>query len=722
MFKSRHTIVPISRKFRLRTALVVPLTVQVVAAVGLFSYLSFSNSQRAVTNLATQLSESITNQINRHLENHLSKPHLIQSITASSIRNGNLNPDDFEQLKTQFWSDIQLSDAVDYIFLGDEEGQFIGVQNYPDGRTVVKFRDRETAPQRLVYQLDENGDRMKQLKSKEYDPRVRPWYITTLEVKQQTWSPIYASADLGALQITATTPIYDQRGEFRGILGSNFILSEVNKFLNELKISKSGKAFIIERSADLIATSTDEAPYLEIEGQEEPARLNAKDTQDPVLRIALESLLEQVGDLKRVTQSVSLVVEVNRERYRVEITPLRNVKDLDWLIAIAIPESDFMTEIKTNTRYTILLTIGSSIVAILCGIITSRAIVNPILRTADAARQLAGGQLNQKMKSSKIAELQTLANAFNSMAGQLKASFANLEDKVKERTSELARANQEIVGLNQRLKSENLRMGAELSVLQQMQQLILPKPKELEAIRDLDIAGFMEPADEVGGDYYDILLMDGTIAIGIGDVTGHGLESGILMVMTQTAVRTLQEVKEIDPVRFLDALNRTIYKNIARMNSDKNLTLAILNYADGKVTISGQHEEVLIARKDGKIERIDTMDLGLPIGLEGEIADFISHTSIELEPGDGIVLYTDGIPEARNPKREFYGIDRLCEIIQENWHLSAKQIEQAIIQDLRQYIDDQKIFDDITLVVIKRKFPQEITERPLAASTVDLSE
>ncbi len=286
----------------------------------------------------------------------------------------------------------------------------------------------------------------------------------------------------------------------------------------------------------------------------------------------------------------------------------------------------------------------------------------------------------------------------------------NLEDKVQERTVELASSNQQLVQanekistLNQRLKSENIRLSAELDILKEMQQLILPKPSELEEIEGLDIAGFMEPADEVGGDYYDVLNTDGVVTIGIGDVTGHGLESGILMVMTQTAVRTLKEIDEQDPVHFLDILNRTIYKNVQRMNSDKNLTLAILNYAEGKISISGQHEETIVVRKGGKLERIDTMDLGFPIGLDDEIADFISQTIVELDPGDGVVLYTDGIPEARDINKKFYGLDRLCEVVSENWHLDAEQIKQSAIDNLREFIGEQKVFDDITLVVLKRK-------------------
>ncbi len=277
-----------------------------------------------------------------------------------------------------------------------------------------------------------------------------------------------------------------------------------------------------------------------------------------------------------------------------------------------------------------------------------------------------------------------------------------LEAMVKERTAELVTANAEIIALNEKLKVENLRMGAELNVVRQIQQMILPKPKELE-IEGLDIAGFMEPADEVGGDYYDVLQTDGVVTIGMGDVTGHGLESGILMLMTQTAVRILKEIREYDPVQFLNTLNRTIYKNLQRMNSEKNLTLVILNYVDGKVSISGQHEETLIVRNGGHIERIDTIDLGFPIGLDEDIADFISHTTVELQPGDGIVLYTDGITEAQNIHKKRYGIERLCAAIGLNWHLSAPETKEAIIADLRQFIGKQKVFDDITLMVFKRQ-------------------
>ncbi|HIK12160.1 MAG TPA: AAA family ATPase [Oscillatoriaceae cyanobacterium M33_DOE_052] len=281
--------------------------------------------------------------------------------------------------------------------------------------------------------------------------------------------------------------------------------------------------------------------------------------------------------------------------------------------------------------------------------------------------------------------------------------YRTLEDKVQERTAQLAQANQEISILNERLKAENIRMSAELDVAKQLQQMVLPKPEELEAIEGLEIAGFMEPADEVGGDYYDVLQQDGRVKISIGDVTGHGLESGVLMIMAQTAVRTLQQINETDAVKFLAVLNQTLYQNLQRMNSAKNMTLAILDYVNGVLQLSGQHEEIIVVRTDGELERLDTIDLGFPIGLDAEIGDFIAQRQLQLNSGDVVVLYTDGITEAFDVNHEQYGLERLCEVVQEYRYHSAFEIRQLVIDDVRRHIGSQKVFDDITLVVLKQK-------------------
>ncbi|MGC9504144.1 ammonium transporter [Baaleninema sp.] len=297
--------------------------------------------------------------------------------------------------------------------------------------------------------------------------------------------------------------------------------------------------------------------------------------------------------------------------------------------------------------------------------------------------------------------------------------FRDISER-KQAEAALAQANREITLLNDRLKAENLRLGAEIDITRRLQQMLLPKERELQQILELDIAGYMEPATEIGGDYYDVLCRNGQVKIGIGDVTGHGLESGVLMLMVQTAVRTLLESEESDSRRFLDILNRTIYGNVQRMDSDRNLTLSLLDYENGRLRVSGQHEEILIVRANGDVERIDTIDLGFPIGLEASVADFIDETTVELNAGDVVVLYTDGITEAEDEAGNFYGLDRLCAIVRRHLHERAEVIRRAAIADLRRHISQQKVYDDITLLVMKQRCDTALLQNATASLSKEM--
>lgn len=313
------------------------------------------------------------------------------------------------------------------------------------------------------------------------------------------------------------------------------------------------------------------------------------------------------------------------------------------------------------------------------------AVMQTVFVLDEASKKMASGNLHHKITLDNRDEL-----------GQVVGSFNKIADA-------LVRANQEITVLNDRLKAENIRMSAELDVTRKIQQMLLPKDLELKEVVGLDIAGFMEAAEEVGGDYYDVLQHEGRVKIGIGDVTGHGLESGVLMIMVQTAVRTLLAYNEADPVKFLSAINSAIYDNVQRMKCDKNASLALLDYQEGMLKLSGQHEEMIVVRCNGSVERFDTIDLGFPIGLDANIAEFVAETVVQLSSGDVVVLYTDGITEAENMDKVLYGLERLIEVIQINWRRTAAEIRQAVIGDVRSHIGEQKVFDDITLLVLKQK-------------------
>lgn len=254
-------------------------------------------------------------------------------------------------------------------------------------------------------------------------------------------------------------------------------------------------------------------------------------------------------------------------------------------------------------------------------------------------------------------------------------------------------------------QAELLTANTKLEVARSMQTALQPRPEDIQAAAGLDIATYARPAEDVGGDYLDVITVGGGVRIGIGDVTGHGFESGLVMVMAQTAVSALVHSGISDPDVIISVLNKTLYHNLQRMGIDKSVSLSLLDYDQGTMTVSGQHEHLLHVSPAGAVTTIDTFDLGFPLGLEPDIDQYTEQMQFTLEPEAGVVLYTDGITEAENERGQFYGLARLETAIDHAWQhaTSAEAVKQDILEDLQAFTGQQPVFDDIALVVVKRK-------------------
>lgn len=258
------------------------------------------------------------------------------------------------------------------------------------------------------------------------------------------------------------------------------------------------------------------------------------------------------------------------------------------------------------------------------------------------------------------------------------------------------------------LQKENMRMGAELDVAKQIQEMVLPKTAELKKPKGLDIASRMDAATEVGGDYYDVLPQsDGSVYFGIGDVTDHGLQSGVIMLMTQSAYRTCVAQKNVKLVDCLIHVNEVLYENIhTRMEDSRNLTLAFLYYKGGKLEYTGQHETMLLLKKNSKkVDEIKTLDLGIYVGLTEteDFKGFVKSKALTLKKGDTLLLYTDGVTEAENPDKAQYGTERLMKRFLESKNKPSKDIVDHIYKDIYQFIGSNEVYDDITMLVIRRE-------------------
>ncbi|MDW9461192.1 SpoIIE family protein phosphatase [Sinorhizobium meliloti] len=533
----------------------------------------------------------------------------------------------------------------------------------------------------------------------------------------------YTDAITGKLIVSFFQPLWSRgRDRVAGAAGADITLDQLAEIVENVRVADHGFGFLTMSDGNVVAIN----PVGEkVIGLQTSSDVNGQGVTglNRSLRHSAQSAiaklpLEQDGLLQHV------LLEENGEKvpYLVMLKQLQPsnlwasgpVRRESMLLGIVVPEREIYASLfaaqaginKAANRilvYQVLALLISLLFVTAAVFAISGRITSGLSALADAAKRIQLKDYSVRVNIPTRDEVGEAGNAFNRMAEQISYHTENLEQLVQDRTKEIEEANLQISGLNEQLRSENVRLGAELDIARQIQMMVLPRASELEEIADLEIAAYMRPADEVGGDYYDVLRDGERLKIGIGDVTGHGLESGVLMLMVQSVARALQESGEMDPSQFLNRLNRAIYKNIVRTSTDKHLSLAFLDYQAGQLTLSGQHEEVIMVRAAGAVERIDTIDLGLPIGLESDISAFVATHEIPFARGDMAILYTDGVTEAESCSRELFGIERLCASARRLSGRSAEEVKTGILDDLVAHIGTQKIHDDITLVVMRHR-------------------
>jgi phosphoserine phosphatase RsbU/P len=251
------------------------------------------------------------------------------------------------------------------------------------------------------------------------------------------------------------------------------------------------------------------------------------------------------------------------------------------------------------------------------------------------------------------------------------------------------------------LKTARDALFSEMEVAKRIQTALLP---DLQTIGGYEIAATMQPAEEVGGDYYDIISTHaGERWLAIGDVSGHGVESGLIMMMTQTSIfTTVNRTAGFKPSGVIDMVNSVMKQNIARLRTDRYMTLSVMHLDQHNLIFAGKHQDVLLRRKrTGQIELIPSS--GTWIGVVDDIGEYLSDTTVPVEDGDIVLLFTDGVTEAANRAGEMWGQESLERALDRYAHLPVAEIVASIIVEVRQHMDEQT--DDITLLALKRTDP-----------------
>lgn len=249
--------------------------------------------------------------------------------------------------------------------------------------------------------------------------------------------------------------------------------------------------------------------------------------------------------------------------------------------------------------------------------------------------------------------------------------------------------------------AERERLEKELAIATRIQTGVLPRNI---LVPGLEIAALMLPATEVGGDYYDVLPSEQGCWIGIGDVAGHGVPAGLVMLMLQSVVSVLCRANPgARPSSLLPILNGVLIENIRdRLEQDEYATFTLFHYTGGgRFVFAGAHEDILVWRRATRaVEWIPTP--GTWIAATRDIARVTVDSTLTLEEGDFMLLYTDGITEAADSDGERFGMDRLAACVQTSVDSSAEAIRDSVVAAVQAWMSETPAEDDITLVVVRR--------------------
>ena len=266
-------------------------------------------------------------------------------------------------------------------------------------------------------------------------------------------------------------------------------------------------------------------------------------------------------------------------------------------------------------------------------------------------------------------------------AYKLRSLYRDLERRVVERTKELKHALGELWG--------------EMQLAKKIQTALIPKAPTL---RGCAVAAAMKPADDVGGDYYDVFSVDGTEWILMGDVSGHGVPAGLIMMMCQTATRAaLAGNPDLAPDELLAVVNRALTGNIKRLDEKKYMTItALRRQPDGTMRYAGLHQDLFIYRSGERtVERV--AQRGTWLGIVDRLEGKLPVDELVLDANDVLLLFTDGVTEARR-NGELLDNDGLARIFEK---IATRPVDQIVAEIMRE-LERFDVDDDISLLVIRQ--------------------
>jgi sigma-B regulation protein RsbU (phosphoserine phosphatase) len=491
------------------------------------------------------------------------------------------------------------------------------------------------------------------------------WYQIPRELGKLEWSEPYFDEGAGNILMSkCSVPFYGKSGttkKLKGIVTADISLDSLTKLVSSVKVLKTGYAALLSRNGMLLAHPLKDAVMNETFFSIAEAR------NDPSLRKLGKKMVRGESGF---THYKSLVGFSSWMYY----APIRST---GWTLAIVFPETELLENVRHLSMIMAAMGFAGLLLLIAAVVYIASTITKPLRSLAAATDEIASGNFNAELPTVRSKdEVGVLAHDFHVMMESLKEYIKNLT---------------ETTAAKERIQSE-LKMATDIqaSLLPRLFPAFPNRP-------EFDIYASMDPAKEVGGDFYDFFFIDDThLCFLIADVSGKGVPAALYMMVAKTLLKS-EGQRLGEPDQILSCVN-----NILAVDNDScmfaTVFCAILNTETGDVRFANAgHNPPLILDSQG------TRYLALKPGFVlGPMPDTVYEAErITMQPGDTLFLYTDGVTEAQNREEELYGEPRLRDALQRAPKDDVAEMIHCIRAEVTRHANGAPQSDDVTMVAIK---------------------
>ncbi|QDS99161.1 SpoIIE family protein phosphatase [Adhaeretor mobilis] len=655
-------------KLPLRISAPIVLSLPVLIAVAVLSLIAFWQARSAANKMANDQIVEIHKRIDQQLGDLLSMPARINRINAQMLDEDRLDLGDLRSWRAFLYEQAMAFEMLSGILWGSAEGEAVWMFRYP-GKEGYEFgiKDDDTGEEVFEYRMDaKNQMSADPVGHYEYDPRKRPWYTNAIRAGEAAWTE-YAWVNQDGGEVTYglayPQPYYNQEGELLGVLDAEISLHDVSRFLGSLEIGRTGMAYIIDREGDLLASSVDAAVH-----DSDLKRIPAHTSQHGSISATATVLNNDFASLSDFEGTYHKLVKIDDQPQLMIVSPLSGHAGINWLTVTVVPEHDFLDAVYKLRRRSFYSGLVAVLVTLLLGVGMASVFVRPIFRLVSHVRKIGEGNLTEQLHLNYGPEFVQLSNEINTMTEDLR---------------------------------DRMRMRRSLAVAMEVQQSLLPS--DTPKLEGLDVAGHSTYCDETGGDYYDFLevagLSEKSAAIALGDVMGHGVAAAMLMATARGVLRSRCQ----EPGSLSDLLNHMNRMLVEDTGGERFMTMLLLTIDLEQHEIrwtSAGHDAPIVFDKETSTFVEYEFEGSLPLGLF-EQDDYEEYTVKDVRSGQILIVATDGLWETQGEHGEFYGKDRVNDLLRRHAESSAEEISQHIRKELAEFRGPLSPDDDVTFVIVK---------------------